>query len=138
MLKYLILIFISNILTIQPVQAMPIEDFNKYSIEEINKFWAKQINKKCPIQNDKVTRQLSWEANGKTVTVKKEIDMYTLNAYGAEIELKNFMIPIDKNSVCSNKLWIKVVKRGTIIKFKYVDTNNKFLFNIIFDKKDCK
>jgi len=135
MLKYLIAIFTFSILT---VQAMPIKDFNKYSIEEINKFWAKQVNKKCPIRNDKTTRQLSWEANGKTVTVKKEIDMYALNAYGAEIELKNYMFPIDKNLVCSNKLWSKVVKRGAIIKFNYIDTNNKFLFNIFIDKKDCK
>ncbi|NOQ32297.1 MAG: hypothetical protein GQ570_14400 [Helicobacteraceae bacterium] len=135
MLKYLIAIFISSILTIE---AMPIKDFNKYSIEEINKFWAKQINKKCPIRNDKVTRQLSWVAHGKIVTVKKEIDMYELSAYGAEIKLKNYMYPMDKSMACTNKLWSKVIRRGTIVKFKYIDTNNKFLFNIFIDKKDCK
>ncbi len=135
MFKYLVIICIFSFLEIQ---AMPIKYFDKYSIEEINKYHATQINKKCPIRNDKVTRQLSWIANGKMIIITKEMDMYALNAYGAEEQLKNYMYPLDKKLACNNKLWSPVIKRGTIAKFKYVDTNNKFLFNIFIDKKDCK
>ena len=111
------------------------EELNKFSVIDLNKGFAETSMKKCPIVIDNVTRLLSYKAYGMTVIIKIEIATYKIT--NSIDYMKNYMFPIDTKRICSNRIWGNTVRRGGIIKFKYVDTNNKYLFSYSINKETC-
>lgn len=111
------------------------EELNKFSVIKLNKRFAETSMKKCPIVIDNVTRLLSYKAYDMIVIVKKEIATYKIT--NSIDYMKNYMYPIDTKRMCKNKIWGNTIRRDGIIKFEYVDTNNKYLFSYSIDKYTC-
>ncbi len=70
-----------------------------------------------------------------TVVIKKEIATHKIT--NSIDYMKNYMYPVDTKRICENRIWGNTVRRGGIVKFRYVDTNNKYLFSYSINKETC-
>ena len=142
--KLLTILLLSNLLFagINSTVKIDYNALDKISTNNIVRIIGNKMAKSMPFQLDyltKVTRVFTYK---NTITTYKEIDTRHIDFKRiwslSKINTINAMFKQDSQVVCYNKITnYMIVKRNIILKYNYLDKNNRPLFEYTVEKEDC-